>query len=300
MATNTITMSGQQALALGPEPLFDVPCVSDTSDPPGTVAALGQFPTPAWAADALVRQHLSELGTDDLVLEPTCGPGRFLAAIPAHVQALGVEIDPAQAEQARMLTGRPVITGDFLTVEIPQRPTVVLGNPPFATNLVEKILDKVHDLLVANGRVYFVLPAYFFQTARRVVRYNEQWSIRQECLPRNLYHGLKHPLVFAEFVKDEHRQLIGFSLFHELAFLQGLPKRVLEAVTAGPATWPTVVREAIGEHGGEASLAEIYAYVANRRPTHNPAWREQVRKVCQLHARRVARGRYAVPAQSPA
>ncbi|WP_230325198.1 class I SAM-dependent methyltransferase [Mycobacteroides abscessus] len=232
------------------------------------------------------------------MLEPTCGPGRFLAAIPAHVQALGVEIDPAQAEEARVLTGRPVITGDFLTVEIPQRPTVVVGNPPFETSLVEKILNKVHHLLVANGRVCFVLPAYFFQTAKRVVRYNEHWTIRQECLPRNLYHGLKHPLVFAEFVKDERRQLIGFSLFHELAFLQGLPRGVLEAVTAGPVTWPTVVREAIGEHGGEASLAEIYAYVADRRPTHNPAWREQVRKVCQLHARRVARGRYAVPAHS--
>ncbi len=289
--TPTVTRSGQ-------EPLFTLDCAPPASQLLDTAAALGQFPTPAWAADALVRQHLPELGTEDFVLEPTCGPGRFLAAIPAHVQALGVEIDPAQAEEARVLTGRPVITGDFLTVEIPQRPTVVVGNPPFETSLVEKILNKVHHLLVANGRVCFVLPAYFFQTAKRVVRYNEHWTIRQECLPRNLYHGLKHPLVFAEFVKDERRQLIGFSLFHELAFLQGLPKGVLEAVTAGPATWPTVVREAIGEHGGEASLAEIYAYVADRRPTHNPAWREQVRKVCQLHARRVARGRYAVPAHS--
>lgn len=277
--------------------LFDQP---DNACTAAASATLGQFPTPAWAAAALVRQHLPGLGSTDFVLEPTCGPGRFLAAVPAHVDALGVEIDPVQAELARVLTGRNVITGDFLEVDIPTRPTVVLGNPPFETKLIEKILDKVHDLLAVDGRVCFVLPAFFFQTARRVVRYNERWSIRQECLPRNLYHGLKHPLTFAEFTKDNRRVLVGFSLFHELAFLQQLPKPILEAVTAGPATWPAVVQEAIAEHGGEASLAEIYDYVADRRPTHNPAWREQVRKVCQLHAYRIARGRYAAPKQHEA
>ncbi|SKW44786.1 forkhead box transcription factor [Mycobacteroides abscessus] len=59
-------------------------------------------------------------------------------------------------------------------------------------------------------------------------------------------------------------------------------------------TWPAIVRKAIDEHGGTASLAEIYDYVADRRPTQNPAWREQVRKVCQLHTQRISRGRYTV------
>lgn len=262
----------------------------------GAAARLGQFPTPAWAADALVREHLAHLGECDFVLEPTCGPGRFLAAIPAHVAALGVEIDPQLAQQARTLTGRQVITGDFLAVDIPAKPTVVLGNPPFETRLIEQILDKVHALLIADGCVCFVLPAYFFQTARRVTRYSERWSISQQIIPRNLYSGLKHPLVFAQFTKDQHRLLVGFSLFHELAFLQGLPKSVRDAVDSGRATWASVVREAIDEHGGEASLTQIYEYVADRRPTRNPAWREQIRKICQLHARRVSRARYAVPA----
>ncbi|OHU47343.1 DNA methyltransferase [Mycobacteroides chelonae] len=262
----------------------------------GEAERLGQFPTPAWAAAALVREHLPDLDVSDFVLEPTCGPGRFLAAIPAHVQALGVEIDPRLAQQARTLTGRQVIAGDFLSVDIPDTPTVVLGNPPFETRFIEQILDKAHSLLPTDGRVCFVLPAYFFQTARRVTRYSEHWSISQQIVPRNLYRGLKHPLVFAQFKKDQQRMLFGFLLFHELTFLQGLPKPVREAMDSGPVTWTSVVREAIGEHGGEASLAQIYEYVSSRRPTSNPAWREQVRKICQQRTRRLARGRYAVTA----
>lgn len=106
--------------------------------------------------------------------------------------ALGVELDPQLAEQARQLTGRTVITGDFLDVAIQARPTVVLGNPPFQTTLIEKILDKAHRLLADDGRV-----------------------------------------------------------------------------------------------------------IADRRPTQNPAWREQVRKVCQTHAQRVGRGRYASKPRAP-
>lgn len=70
-----------------------------------SAAYLGQFPTPAWAAEALVRENLADLSSNDFVLEPTCGPGRFLAAVPAHVEAVGVEIDPVLAQQARTATG---------------------------------------------------------------------------------------------------------------------------------------------------------------------------------------------------
>lgn len=273
--------------------LFEISSACERPTAMGAVAR-GQFPTPAWAAAALVREHLADLDHADFVLEPTCGTGRFLAAVPEHVPALGVEIDPVLAERARRLTGRRVITGSFLEVDVPVRPTVVLGNPPFETKLIEQILDKVHGMLVDDGRAMFVLPAYFFQTARRVVRYSERWSLSQQIVPRNLYHGLKHPLVFAAFTKDRRRVMVGFSLFHELAFLQEFPKSVREDLDAGPVTWPSVVRSALDEYGGEASLAQIYEFVAGRRPTSNPAWREQVRKVCRTHARRVGPGRYAI------
>lgn len=258
-----------------------------------TTQALGQYPTPAWAAAALVRAHLADLTVRDRVLEPTCGEGRFLQAIPAHVPALGVEIDPGKAAEARRLTGRSIITGDVLTVALPERPTVIVGNPPFETRFIEQLLDRAHQLLVEGERVLLILPAYFFQTAARVVRYSEQWSMAQEMLPRNLYQGLKYPLVFSTFTRDQRRLMVGMSLYAELAYLQQLPKDVQQAMATGPATWVAVVQDALTLFGGEASLQDIYEYVAERRPTKNPHWREQVRKVCQTRTRRIARGRYA-------
>lgn len=254
---------------------------------------LGQYPTPTWAAQAIVNTHLSDLTENDYLVEPSCGPGRFLQAFPDEVRVTGVEIDPELAQMARELTGRHVITGDFTTTELPDRPTVIIGNPPFATKTIEAFLDRAHYLLDRDGRVMFILPAYFFQTARRVVRYSEQWSMTQEMIPRNIYYGLKHPLTFATFRKDQKRMMIGFGLYHEMAYLQSLPKETREAMCDGPATWGELVAEAIERMGGEAHLREIYDYVAERRPTPNPHWREQVRKVCQTKARRTARGRYA-------
>ncbi len=91
--------------------------------------------------------------------------------------------------------------------------------------------------------------------------------------------------------------MIGLSLYHELAYLQGLPKDVQEAMSQGPATWREVVGQALDLFEGEAHLSQIYEYVADRRPTANPYWKEQVRKVCQQTARRVGPGRYAKPEQ---
>mgnify|MGYP001758574519 CR=1 FL=1 len=259
--------------------------------------ALGQYPTPAWAAAAIVRKNFSHLTGTDFVVEPTCGPGRFLQAIPAHVPAMGIEIDPSLAQQARELTGRRVVTGDFFDIEVEERPTLVLGNPPFQTKFIERLLDRVHGMLMDNGQVGFVLPCYFLQTAARVCRYNELWAIQQEMLLRNLYDGLKYPLAFVTFTKDQQRLMVGLSLYHELAYLQSLPKDIHEAMKQGPATWRAIVADALDLFEGEASLEQIYSYVADRRPTENPNWKAQVRKVCQMTARRTAPGRYAKPEQ---
>ncbi|CAM3782523.1 class I SAM-dependent methyltransferase [Vreelandella rituensis] len=263
-----------------------------------TTKRLGQYMTPAWAAEALVRAHLRHLDSDDFVVEPSCGIGRFLQAIPGHVPVTGIEIDPVLAQQPREITGREVICGDFRTIDLPHQPTAIVGNPPFSTSTIEQFLDRSHDLLTKDGRVAFVLPAYFFQNARRTVRYSEQWSLTQEMLPRNLFQGLQYPLVFATFTKDKKRLMVGFALYDELAYLQELPKETQDAMREGPATWGELVGEALARMGGEATLREIYNYVADRRPTANPAWREQVRKVCQQKAKRIGRGRYA--SQSPA
>src|SRR3546814_14682276 len=73
--------------------------------------------TPLYAAERLVERHFPDLGAKDLVLEPSCGIGAFLRAIPATTSAIGVEIDPERAAIARQRSGRPVIPGDFCRAE---------------------------------------------------------------------------------------------------------------------------------------------------------------------------------------
>ncbi len=256
------------------------------------VKMLNQYFTPSWAAAALVRHHFNDLSEDDFVVEPMCGPGRFLEPIPAHVPAMGVEIDPVQAQLARERTGRTVLTADFREVTYPEQPTLFLGNPPFKTKLFDEFLAIAEKVMSADGRIGMILPAFFFQTAGRVVRYNQSWGIETEMLPRDIFPGLEKPLIFALFRKDAQRKLVGFSLYQEQAFVKELPKEARESLREGPSTWITVVSDAIASLGGVASLQQIYQYVADRRPTSNPHWKEQIRKICQTKATRVNRAQY--------
>ena len=264
---------------------------------------LGQYPTPSWAAEALYERHFSDLDSNDLVAEPACGEGRFLAVVPAFVPAVGVEIDPNKAAQARLLTGRHVITGDFCGVELPSQPTVILGNPPFRLDLIDRFLDRAHGLLPDGGRVGFLLPAYAFQTAGRVTGYASRWSIAQEMIPRNIFCGLKLPLVFALFRKDRRRKLIGFALYQETADVQSLPRvyRDVLAQGSGP-VWLRVIEKALERPGGEADLTDIYVEMEPARPTGNRWWKEKIRQTLRRYADRftaTGKGRYAIRGRHP-
>ncbi len=62
-------------------------------------AGLGQFFAQEWVVEALIRALLPGPGVvPDSVLQPACGGGGFLQALPAAMSsAIGVEIDPALA-----------------------------------------------------------------------------------------------------------------------------------------------------------------------------------------------------------
>ncbi|GMG94766.1 hypothetical protein ACUXAV_005022 [Cupriavidus metallidurans] len=264
------------------------------------IRQLGQYPTPAWAAEQLVERYFGDLGRDDLVIEPACGPGAFLGAIPTDVPAIGVEIDPLAAECARVATGREVITGDFCTVDLEARPTAIIGNPPFKLALVDKFLARAHALLPEGGRVGFLLPAYAFQTASRVVDYNQRWTIAQELVPRNVFDGLRLPLVFALFHKERHRRLLGFALFHETVAVQRMQDdyQVVLKQGSGP-IWRKVIELALRRLGGEASLADIYEELQRNRPTETRWWKEKIRQTLRRYAEVFVvkgEGRYALSA----
>lgn len=249
---------------------------------------LGQFFTPEWAAEQLVSHYFGDLTLCDRVLEPSCGPGAFLAAVPGYVPAVGIEIDPALAARAVANTGREVLVGDFRSCDIPLAPTLVLGNPPFKAAVIAQFLNRAWELLPDQGRVGFILPCYTFQTASTIERMAARWGIRQDMLPRNLFHRISMPLCFAILTKGRAGDLVGFTLYHELAAVTRLKARYRALLAQGErSVWAAVTRAAFEACGGQATLAELYSEIAGHRPTGNRFWREKVRQVVQQLAVRV-------------
>lgn len=261
---------------------------------------LGQYPTPVWVAEALVERHFGNLDSSDCVIEPGCGPGAFLGAIPEHVEAVGVEIDALIAEEAVRNTGRRVLTGDFRSIQLDVQPTVIVGNPPFNMRTIDGFLERSHALLPEGGRVGFILPAYAFQTAARVTGYAERWSLMQEMIPRNIYPGLSRPLVFAIFSKDRRRAMIGFSLYREAADVLGMPEPYRATLGAGGGqVWLEAVSSALRALGGEANVQTLYAEIGGKRPTGTTFWKEKIRQTLRRYSDRftpIAPGRYKLQA----
>lgn len=265
------------------------------------VADLSQYMTPDWAAAACVERFLPDLGAGDLVFEPTCGRGAFLRAVPDHVPAVGMELDPVLAAHAAATTGRTVLVGDVLHAPLPAGITAMVGNPPFQVSFVNRLLARAHQVLPMEGRVGMLLPCFVFQTASNVEAMARDWSIEQTMLPRNLYPRLRHPLCFAVLTKDRRRHLVGFALFHELAAINRLQRRYRELLREGRGSvWAAVVQAALEQLGVVATLAQIYAEVEGYRPTSNPWWQAKVRQVLQRSFRRIGPGRWALPDVEPA
>lgn len=259
--------------------------------------SLGQWMTPAWAAEAICEHALPDLRSDDVVIEPSCGIGRFLNALPSHVRTIGVEVDPRLAEVARRDTGREIVVGDFRTVDLPiVQATHVIGNPPFQLDIFDGMLERAHSLLVENGRATWILPCYALQSSSRVARWNTRWSMAQSMLPRTLFPGIRLPLALVTFGKTTDRRLHGFLLYHESREIEEMPDVYAIALREGKSGWKAVVEAAIRRLGGEATVQEVCAEIAPRRPTQTRHWREQVRKQLQSGFRRTARATYAIAA----
>jgi hypothetical protein len=241
---------------------------------------LCQYFSPGWLASMLVDRYFRSLNESTKVVEPSCGYGTFLNALPDVVPAIGVEIDPVVADEARRLTNRPIVTGDFLEVEVSRGCAAVIGNPPFRATLIDQFLRRSFDLLVDEGKVGFILPAYYFNSALRVVEHLKYWSLSQELLPRNAFNGrMREPLLFALFIKDRKRSLVGFALYEEEVSLKTLtnPYRHILTRTKG-SIWRAVCRLALWRIGARASLSTIYRELENNRPSNNPFWREKIRQ----------------------
>lgn len=243
---------------------------------------LCQFMTPAWAARELWEAHFSDVGPSHSVIEPTCGDGRMLQAIAPEVPAFGVEIDPVLADRARERTGRLVLTGDVLKVEFPQDFNVVFGNLPFRAEFVDSMLERIASETEDGCRCGLLVPAYYFQTPSRVLRWNRMWTLSAELLPRTLWPRLMKPIIFALFTKDPVPKLNGMRLYIEADVINRLlPAKYREMMVSGKGLWSQVVLQTVQDLGGKAHLQDIYRVVERRRPTVNQWWREKVRQTLQ-------------------
>ena len=96
----------------------------------------------------------------NVVLEPSCGDGSFLAALKnkkCNADVVGVELDPKECEKAKKY-GYRVESGDFFTfyndhIEGKAKYDVVIGNPPFIRyqNFDEEYRTVAFDLLKKHG-----------------------------------------------------------------------------------------------------------------------------------------------------
>ena len=257
-----------------------------------------QWFTPQWFAEWWVERALPNLSATDVVLEACAGVGNLLAAIPAHVQALGVEIDPRLAAIAAARTQRRIIVGDIRTVPIDVQPSVVITNPPFRSSFVRQLLDRMYTLLPEDGSVHLLIPVGFFSAVRPTIRLAERWSMRQELIPRDLFHRLSLPICLASFSRTSERVMVGFAGYHELFAVRSLPRETQSILNDAPeGAWRTVVARALAALGGEATLEQIYATIeGHRRTKGRPFWRDRVRAICGERFTRVGVGRFRLAA----
>lgn len=266
------------------------------NDPQGLNAALDQYFTPGWAAQMLLEEVLGKMGAVG-VLEPSCGHGAFLTAIPAHLPAYGVEIDPKAAAIAERNSGRQVLVGDFRTIELPEQEiALIVGNPPFSSvDLVDAFLMRSHAILPEEGVAAFILPAHHFSTTRRVSRWGERFSLDVQTIPRSLFGRISMPLVWAKFTKTDRRTMVGLLLFAEQAALESMPKEIRRRL-GRPGSWREAIGYVLQELGGVASLRDIYRAIEPRRPTPNQYWKDKVRQCLAESFVRVDETHWRMPA----
>jgi hypothetical protein len=101
-----------------------------------------------WATEALVAHYFPDLGPDDQVVEPTCGPGAFLGVFPLDVSAIGIELDLMLAAQAREASGRIVRVGPCCRHS--RKAPAFIGNPPFDMDLIAALPGRAHEAM-ADG-----------------------------------------------------------------------------------------------------------------------------------------------------
>lgn len=135
-------------------------CSEEKPDQPRASTAVSKdlqyYPTPVKVVERVLDGLYIREG--EKVLEPSCGCGRFLDALRAKgVDAVGIEVDPGRAAEARA-KGHKVLLANFLeTVPQPIYDRVI-QNPPFAGKHYAKHVTHALKFLKPGGTLTAILP----------------------------------------------------------------------------------------------------------------------------------------------
>lgn len=118
---------------------------------------LQYYPTPKAVVDAVLWNCNIKLG--EMVLEPSCGCGRFMDAIKETTKAsvFGIEVDANRANEARA-KGHTVFTKNFLDVHPTGDYDWVIMNPPFYGKHYAEHVKHALKFLKKGGCLKAVLP----------------------------------------------------------------------------------------------------------------------------------------------
>ncbi|MDO4673715.1 SAM-dependent methyltransferase [Campylobacter sp.] len=110
-------------------------------------------------------------------LEPSVGEGCFYKLLPES--KIGIDINASKFD---------IVQGDYLKFELPKKPLIVIGNPPFGHRGVLALEFIKHSK--GADFVCFILPMFFQSLGKGSVRYRikDFHLLYEESLPHNSFY----------------------------------------------------------------------------------------------------------------
>ena len=111
-------------------------------------------------------------------LEPSVGEGCFFDFLPKN-KRIGIDIDPKRED---------ILKKDYLKYTLPNKPLIVIGNPPFGHRGV-LALEFINHSKQADY-VCFILPMFFDSVGKGSIKYRIKHFnlIHSEIIPKNSFY----------------------------------------------------------------------------------------------------------------
>lgn len=113
-------------------------------------------------------------------IEPSVGKGSFFDILPAD-KRIGIDIETIRED---------IVIQDYLKYKLPQKPLIVIGNPPFGHRGVLALEFLNHS--ISADFVCFILPMFFQSLGKGSIRYRVKGLnlLHEEVLPNNSFYTI--------------------------------------------------------------------------------------------------------------